>query len=187
MPRSILAVAISLGVLLAIGVSAVGLISHAIQQQQQQAAEAAQRALRTGPLALPSVAAPKATTPQCSAVLAALPADLVMNGAQVPRRELAAPAPPATVAWGDAGHNPMTVRCGIEAPGELKPTAQLIGVSGVSWLRINGGDVTSWVAVDRPVYVALTLPANAGTGPLQELSAVLASTLPAKSVFPITA
>lgn len=187
MPRSVLVVAISLGVLLAIGVSAVGLISHAIQQQQQQATQAAQQALRTGPLALPSVATPKAATPECAAVLAALPADLVMDGAKVPRRELAAPAPPATVAWGDAGHDPVTVRCGIEAPGELTPTAELLDISGVSWLRISDSQVTSWIAVDRPVYVALTLPANSGSGPIQELSAVLASTLPAKSVFPITA
>lgn len=187
MPRSVIVVAISLGVLLAIGVSAVGLISHAIQQQQQQTAQAAQQALRTGPLALPSVAAPKAATPDCAAAMAALPSDLVLNGARVSRRQLAAPAPPATVAWGDAGHDPVTVRCGIEAPGELTPTAELVVISGVSWLQISDGDITSWIAVDRPVYVALTLPPNSGTGPVQELSAVLASTLPAKSVFPITA
>jgi type II secretory pathway pseudopilin PulG len=186
MPRSVLVVAISLGVLLAIGVSAVGMISHAIQQQQQQTAQAAQQALRTGPLALPPVPAPKATTPECSAVLAALPGDLMVDGTRVPRRQLAAPAPPATVAWGDPGHDPMTVRCGIEAPGELTPTAELVVISGVSWLQITESDVTSWIAVDRPVYVALTLPANSGSGPVQEVSAVLASTLPAKSVFPIT-
>jgi hypothetical protein len=187
MPRSVLVVAISLGVLLAIGVSAVGVISHAIQQQQQQTAQAAQQARRTGPLALPSVSAPKAGTPECSAVLAALPSDLTVGGAPVPRRVLAAPTPPATVAWGDAAHDPVTVRCGIDAPGELTPTAELIAVSGVSWLRISDGDISSWIAVDRPVYVALTLPANSGTGPVQELSDVLASSLPSRSVFPINA
>lgn len=187
MPRSVLVVVISLGVLLAVGVSTVGLISHASQQQQQQAVQAAQQALRAGPLALPPVAAPKAATPECSAVLAALPADLVVNGARVPRRGLAAPAPPATVAWGDAGHDPMTARCGIEAPTELTPTTELIVISGVSWLQIGDGDVTSWIAVDRPVYVALTLPADSGSGPVQTVSTVLAATLPAKSVFPITA
>lgn len=186
MPRPVLALAVSLGILLAIGVGAVGMVSHAIQQQQQQTAQAARQALRTGPLAVPPVPAPKAGTPECSAVLGAVPGELTVKGARVPRRVLAQPAPPMTAAWGDASHDPIIVRCGIDAPGELTPTASLVVVSGVSWLRIDAGDETSWIAVDRPVYVALTMPADSGTGPLQELSAVLASTLPAKSVFPIS-
>lgn len=188
MPRPVLIVAIALGVLLAIGVAAVGLAGQGTEQQQQQAAQAAQaaeQAQRTGPLALPSVPAPKAETPECAKVLAGLPQQLVIDGARVPRRPLTQPAPAGAVAWGDSGHDPVTVRCGIGAPAELTPTSSLIDISGVSWLQLSDGDTTTWVVVDRPVYVALTTPANAGSGPVQDLSAVLSSTFAPRSVFPL--
>jgi hypothetical protein len=184
MPRSILIVAVTLCAFLAAGVAMVGFVSHSIQQQQQQATLAAQHALRTGPLSVPAAAAPDASSPDCAAILAGLPRDLTVDGAQVPRRVLRQPAPPATVAWGDPRHDPVVVQCGLTPPTQLTPTSELLGVSGVNWLEVDKGQTTTWFAVDRPVYVALTLPANSGSGPLQELSSVLGSTLPARSVFP---
>lgn len=117
-------------------------------------------------------------------MLEALPRELAVGDARVPRRALAEPAPAGTVAWGDAKHDPLTVRCGIDAPQELTPTAQLLDVSGVSWLEINQGGDTSWLAVDRPVYVALTAPEGTGTGPIQDLSEILRNTFPKQPVFP---
>ena len=176
-------VAIALGVLLAIGVAALGLLGHRAQRQQQQAVEAEQQARRAGPLALPPIPAPKADTPECAKVVAALPRELLIGAARVPRRELVQPAPPATVAWGDAGHDPVTARCGMDAPSELTPSSQLAEVSGVSWLEIREGDTSTWLAVDRPVYVAVTVPQGSGTGPVQDISAILRNTLPKKPVF----
>ncbi|GAA2779315.1 hypothetical protein GCM10010470_11220 [Saccharopolyspora taberi] len=126
----------------------------------------------------------EAAAPECAAVLAALPQALRIGGADVPRREIADPVPPATVVWGDAGHDPVTARCGIDAPAELTPTSKLVDISGVSWLEISEGGRTSWLAVDRPVYVALTLSEDSGSGPVQDLSAILRDTLPKQDVFP---
>ncbi|MCI2423790.1 DUF3515 domain-containing protein [Saccharopolyspora sp. K220] len=183
-PRPVLIVAIALGALLALAVVGIGAYGWYGEHQAQQAATAAEQARRTGPLALAPVPAPKAATPECAAVLAALPGELAVGGELVPRRALAEPAPAAAVAWGDAEHDPVMVRCGIDAPAELTPTAQLLDVSGVSWLEINQGGDTSWLAVDRPVYIALSAPQDTGTGPLQDLSQILRKTLPKQPVFP---
>ena len=43
---------------------------------------------------------------------------------------------------------------------------------------------STWFAVDRPVYVALTLPAGSGPTPIQEISRAIAKSLPAKAVDP---
>lgn len=182
-----LVIAISLGVLLAAGVAVVGVIGSQVRTHQQQAAEQAreaQQARRAGPLAVPPVPAPEASSPQCDAVLAALPPRLTINDDPVGRRDLVQPAPEAAVAWGDAQHDPVTVRCGISAPAELKPTSRLVTISGVSWLPISQGGKTTWLAVDRPVFVALTASQQAGSGPVQQLSRILADTLPKQDPFP---
>ncbi|RKT85819.1 Protein of unknown function [Saccharopolyspora antimicrobica] len=179
-----LIVAITLGALLALAVAGIGTYGWYSARQEQLAVEEAEQARRTGPLALAPIPAPEAESPECAAVVGALPRELKVGDALVPRRELAQPAPPATIAWGDGDHDPITVRCGIGAPAELTPTAQLVDVSGVSWLEINQGGDTSWLAVDRPVYVALSVPGGTGTGPLQDLSAILGEKLPKQPVFP---
>lgn len=175
--------AISLAALLALAVAALGVIGgQGVLGGRGE--DAGQQASRRGPLPLPPVPAPKAGAPQCSEVLSALPGELLIGGDHVPRRPLAQPAPPGAVAWGDAEHDPVVVRCGLEAPAELTPTSQLADISRVEWLDLSEAGTTSWLAVDRPVYVALTAPGDAGTGPVQDLSAVLARTLPKQPAFP---
>ena len=44
-------------------------------------------------------------------------------------------------------------------------------------------DAITWYAVDRAVTVALTIPADTGTGPIQDVSTTIAKTLAAKAVF----
>lgn len=183
-PRPVLVVALVLCGLLALGVIGLGLYSRHAEQQRAEQLAAEQAARRTGPLALPPVPSPAAGSPECTGLLAKLPQQLTIHGAAVPRRPLAEPAPAGAVAWGDAGHDPLTVRCGLPAPAELTPTSQLVDVSGVSWLRLEEGGDASWIAVDRPVYVALTAPADSGTGPVQDLSALIRANLPRKPVFP---
>lgn len=130
----------------------------------------------TGPLALPSVPAPQAGSPECATLLSALPPELTSKNTRLSRRELAAPAPAATMAWGEA--DPVVVRCGLERPPELTQTAELRVVSGVQWLPVPGDDTATWYVVDRAVYVALTVPNSAGTGPLQEVSDTVGAKLP---------
>lgn len=177
--------AIALGALLTIAVAALGVAGgDGVLSGEDPGEDSGQQARRHGPLALPPAPAPKAQTPQCAEVLSNLPNELLVRGELVPRRPLAQPAPPSTVAWGDAEHDPVIVRCGLEAPAELTPTSQLADISRVGWLDLSAGDTTSWLAVDRPVYVALTAPGDSGTGPVQDLSAVLGRTLPKQAIFP---
>ena len=42
--------------------------------------------------------------------------------------------------------------------------------------------VISYVAVDRPVYVVLTAPVDAGSGPLQAVADAVRAALPATGV-----
>ncbi|MBA8823209.1 hypothetical protein FHX42_000538 [Saccharopolyspora lacisalsi] len=186
-PRVVLIVAVTLGVLLAAGVATIGLIGQHREAQRDRAAaakQAEQQARRSGPLAVPPVRAPEAGSRECATVLAALPPELSIHDDPVPRRELARPAPEATVAWGDAEHDPVTLRCGLRAPRELTPTSHLTAVSGVEWLAIRQGGRTTWLAADRPVHIALTVSQQVGTGPIQEVSKVIARTLPKQDVFP---
>lgn len=164
-PRRLIVLAAVLAVALA---AAVALVALFVRPGPQPA---------TGALALPSVPAPQANSAECAALLAALPAELNSKGARLPRRELAQPAPPATMAWGEP--DPIVLRCGMERPPELTPTAQLRVVSGVQWLPVAGQGMSTWYVVDRAVYLALTVPDSAGTGPLQQTSDTVAATLPA--------
>ena len=132
-------------------------------------------------MALVPVRAPAADSAECATVLAALPDELPNCSTRLPRRPLIKPAPSATMAWGDAGHDPMVVRCGLEKPAELTPTSELLDVSGVYWLRVDSDQAVTWYAVDRAVYIGLTTPKNAGTGPLQEVSTAIGHSLPTKS------
>ncbi|MEV6879275.1 DUF3515 domain-containing protein [Amycolatopsis sp. NPDC051128] len=129
-----------------------------------------------GPLPLVSVPAPAASAPACTTLMGAVPTELTSNGVSLKVRELAAPAPPATVAWG--AEDPLVLRCGLDRPPELTPTAALRLVNKVQWLQVPGEGASTWFVVDREVYAALTVPDSAGTGPLQQISDTVAAKLP---------
>ncbi|GGP47296.1 DUF3515 domain-containing protein [Saccharothrix coeruleofusca] len=173
LPKPLLALAIGLPALLAAGVAAVGLFLGAGKDDP-----AAPAADHTGPLALVPVPAPQAESERCQALLSALPMQLVSNGDTLPRRELAAPAPAGALAWGDAEHEPLVLRCGLDRPADLTPTSELREISAVRWLEVSEGGQSTWYVVDREVYVALTVPSEAGTGPLQDISTTIRDTLP---------
>jgi hypothetical protein len=173
-PRWPLGIALALSVALVVGV----LIAAAVVRHQTAPDQAA------GPLRLAAPPAPSATSADCTRLLGALPATLdggEMGG--LPRRQLAAPAPAGVAGWGQP---PVVLRCGLARPGELTPTSRLLDVSGVQFLEIptpaaNRG-ASSWVAVDRPVYVAVDLPPTSGSGPLQQIATVIGNTLPQRDV-----
>lgn len=143
-----------------------------------QAGPVSQPARPTGPLALVAVDAPDAGTPTCANLANALPGELPSKDSKMTRLALAEPAPQAAAAWaGDRGE-PVVLRCGLPKPTELQPTAQLRLISEVNWLPVEGDGATTWYTVDRPVYVAVTIPEDAGTGVIQELSETVAKAVP---------
>jgi Protein of unknown function (DUF3515) len=139
----------------------------------------------TGPLALVPVDAPDAASPSCAALLATLPAALPADGGTVPPRALADPAPAGARAWA-AAPRPVVLRCGLTRPAELAPDSALLEVDGVRWLQladpVPDPVVVSYVAVDRPVYVVLTVPTDVGSGPLQAVADAVRTTLAAAPV-----
>ena len=164
LPRRVLAAVVALPVLL---VAAVLLASVLVRGQ------------RPGPLPLAPVPAPEATSPDCAALVAALPEGIDADGGPLDRRPIAAPAPAGTAAWGEP---PVVLRCGLGRPAELTVSSRLLAVSGVQFLGIPGPGATSWVVVDRPVYVALTLPVGSGSAALQQVAAAVRMTLPRTDV-----
>lgn len=139
---------------------------------------------RTGPVALVPVEAPSASTAECTTLLTTLPKTLTSGETELTRLPIADPAPPGALAWGSKRADPLVLRCGLNRPGELVSTSGLREISGVKWLPVDGDGAVTWFVVDRPVYVALTVPDRTGTGPLQEISEVVASSLTAKQVEP---
>jgi hypothetical protein len=170
-------IAIALPVLLAVVVAGIGITARFAGPDTPPP--------DTTPLATPPVDAPDAAGPECTSLLANLDGDLPSGDATLPVRALADPAPDGVRAWA-AAPRPVVLRCGLPRPRELTPTSALLEIDGVQWLQLDDGVpepvVATYVAVDRPVYVVLTTPVDAGSGPLQAVSDVVRDTLSATPV-----
>ncbi len=136
------------------------------------------------PVAVSAVPAPRADSTECATVVAALPDRL----GDFRRAPLVDPAPAGAAAWQpEDGGEPLILRCGVERPADFVVGAPLQVVDAVSWFRVqDGADAqrATWFAVDRPVYVALTLPPGSGPDAIQTISTTLAEKLPATPVNP---
>lgn len=75
----------------------------------------------------------------------------------------------------------MIARCGVDRPAEFAVGTSIEQVNGVQWFRVSDSALasTTWFAVDRGVYVAVTVPDGAGSEPLIEMSDAIAKALPA--------
>jgi Protein of unknown function (DUF3515) len=127
----------------------------------------------TDPLPVSSVDSPGANTAACTTLLAAVPDPL---GA-LPRRQLVQGDDPllaGVAAWGEPA---VILRCGVPTPQELTCSAPVQVVDGVAWLPIPGSGGITYLAVDRPVRIALTVPEGTSTGPWQEMSKIVGATL----------
>jgi hypothetical protein len=71
----------------------------------------------------------------------------------------------------------VVLRCGLARPPELTATSELRLISGVNWLPVPGDGASTWYLVDKRVFVALTVPGTAGTGPLQQISETVSKAL----------
>lgn len=145
---------------------------------------AATRHTSKSPVVLPQVPAPQAASSACRALMAALPKQL----GDFQRAELAQPAPEGASAWrSGADAEPVIMRCGVPRPDDFVVGSPIQVVDKVQWFRAADADRSTWYTVDRPVYVALTLPADSGPVPIQELSGIIDRTIGAVPIDPAPA
>lgn len=156
-PRALVVVAALLAIGLAVAVAVIGLTSGGEPEPAPQP-----------PLALPAVDAPDARSDACARLMARVPDAFATADDTLERRRLAEPAPEAAAAWGLQGE--VTLRCGVPKPVQLTPTSKLLETDSVRWLVLRSDATVTYYAVDRPVYVALTTPADQGTAVLQDVS-----------------
>lgn len=142
------------------------------------------------PVVIGAAETPDAETEACTDLIAAVPDEL----AELTRAEIVEPVPPGTAAWQDPDDpetEEVVLRCGLDRPHEFVQNSHLQSVGDVEWLEIDGTDdgleSSTWTAVDRGVYIALTLPTGAGSGPIQVMSQTIADTLPAQELDPAPA
>ncbi|MBV9351581.1 MAG: DUF3515 domain-containing protein [Mycobacterium sp.] len=151
---------------------------------------AATRRAPQQPVAIPAAFAPHAQDPACRALLNALPQRL----GDYQRAPAAQPSPPGAAAWRAPRHSaPIVLRCGLDRPADFVVGAPIQVVDRVQWFEESepesGGEAgrSTWYAVDRPVYVALTLPAGSGPTPIQQLSDLIDRTITAVPISPAPA
>ena len=65
--------------------------------------------------------------------------------------------------------------CGAAGPAVVGSPIQV--VNEVQWFKLSDQGRSTWFAVDRAVYVALTLPQGSGPTPIQEISDVIAKAI----------
>lgn len=139
------------------------------------------------PVAIAAVPAPQATAPACAALMAALPQRL----GDYQRAALAQPAPDGATAWrAGPGSEPVILRCGLDRPPDFVVGSPIQIVDRVQWFEIaaqSGENRSTWYTVDRPVYLALTLPNGSGPTPIQQLSEVIDHTIGAVPIDPAPA
>jgi hypothetical protein len=144
---------------------------------------AATRHPRPQPVIIPTVAAPHAQDPACRALLEALPQRL----GDYPRARTAQPTPAGTAAWrADDDSEPVVLRCGLDRPADFAIGSPIQIVDRVQWFDEADRQAgrSTWYTVDRPVYVALTLPPGSGPTPIQQLSELIDRTMPAVPIRP---
>jgi Protein of unknown function (DUF3515) len=133
------------------------------------------------PEAIVAAPAPKADSAECRALTDTLP-DELGDFRRVPAAE---PAPEGAAAWrATEDGEPIILRCGVDRPVEFVVGSPLQVVDAVQWFRVVDEERSTWFVVDRPVYVALTLPPGSGPTPIQEISRAIANALPAKEIDP---
>jgi hypothetical protein len=158
---------------LVVAVAAVGaaLVVAAVRQPSRPPDE---------PLRVATVPAPEAAGTDCAAVLDALPQQL----GDYRRAEIAAPVPESVAAWTVGADRSVVLRCGLHRPADFVVGSPIQVVDRVQWFEVREGERATWYAVDRPVYLALTLPPGSGPTPIQELSDLIDDTLGAVPIRP---
>lgn len=138
------------------------------------------------PEALGPVDAPDAAGADCAALVDQLPEAL----GDYRRAELVDPAPVGALAWApeDDISEPVVLRCGLPRPQGFDVASALQVINGVQWFEVSGADSgldsSTWYAVDRSVYVALTVPSGSGPTPIQDASNAISASLTQTALDP---
>lgn len=136
------------------------------------------------PVAIPADPPPHAQDPACLELLAALPQRLGDY------QRVKAPQTPAGTAVWRAGDSPVVMQCGLDRPADFVVGAPIQVVDRVQWFEPgisqsnHQAQQSIWYTVDRPVYVALTLPPGSGPTPIQQLSEVIDQKIVAVPINP---
>ncbi|MCW2592416.1 MAG: hypothetical protein JWQ86_4843 [Mycobacterium sp.] len=166
-PRAVMVAAIVVALAAVVGILVVAAIHVKTPEQR--------------PVAIVAIPAPQADGDACRALLDALPARL----GDYDRAAVAQPAPAGAAAWQpNADGDPVILRCGLDRPTDFVAGTPVQMVDDVAWFHIADTGRTTWITVDRPVYVALTLPDGSGPTPIQSISAAVAKAMPAVAVNP---
>ncbi|OFN76448.1 MULTISPECIES: DUF3515 domain-containing protein [unclassified Corynebacterium] len=108
------------------------------------------------PVALPPTPSEAADSPECAAVVDALP-DKLMGYSRV---ELADPAPAGAAAWTKSSEDKITLRCGVDLPQQFTEYSQTIEADGESWLQVvdatPGSNLTTWYSTEYTPAIAVT-------------------------------
>ncbi|WP_293003448.1 DUF3515 domain-containing protein [Mycobacterium sp.] len=136
---------------------------------------------RTAPAVIAAVPAPHAHDSSCQKLTDALPQQL----GDYTRAQVVQPAPVGAAAWQPAGKgDPVVLRCGLERPSDFVVGSPIQVVDRVQWFEVSQDQRSTWYAVDREVYVALTLPQGSGPTPIQQISELVDRILPARPADP---
>ena len=136
---------------------------------------------RATPVVIAAVPAPHAQDPACRKLLQVLPQRL----GDYTRAPVMEPAPVGAAAWQTAGAaEPVLLRCGLDRPADFVVGSAIQLVDRVQWFEASQDGRTTWYSVDRPVYVALTLPPGSGPTPIQQLSDLIDQAMPARPISP---
>ncbi len=107
----------------------------------------------------------------CPALMGALPLDLLGEPARLVDSDT-----PYAAAWGDP---PVVLVCGVPQPAGLVAGEGLLQIDGITWyVDQSDPDATVWTAVDRAVYVQVSLPPDVDSAPVTVLGGPIADTVP---------
>jgi hypothetical protein len=169
-PPALIATAVALPVVLIVAILVAAILARKAPTERE-------------PLVLGPVPAPAADGTACTALLPELPVEL----GDYTKSQLVEPAPPATRAWQRSdGGDPIVLRCGLDRPLEFNRASALQIVNGVQWFeaRDPASKASTWFAVDRETYIAMTIPDGSGPTPLQAVSDTITAELPARAIDP---
>jgi Protein of unknown function (DUF3515) len=89
----------------------------------------------------------------------------------------------AVVAWGNPA---IVLQCGVPRPTGLTvdSSALVLLVDGINWLPVGDSKTTVFTAIDRVVYIQVTVPKSYAQPPLASISDAIAGVLPAVCQLP---
>jgi len=113
----------------------------------------------------------------CPGLMSALPLELAGERSRPVKSNS-----PFAYAWGDPA---VVLVCGVDRPAGFVATSGLIQIDAVQWyVDDSDADTVVWTAVDRSVYVQLSIPSSLDSASATELSDIIAKTLPARPPQP---